>query len=124
MARRFSYRFRRNVNIPRVVAKIVGTVLALYVGGTIMTELGSIMINTSSVFHRGFTLIGWTVGSTPTNGSNYPPSCGAVANASITSAPTSVSNCITATSGAGLLSVIGIIGIASIVMEFVEFRLN
>ena len=34
MARRFRVKGRGKINIPRVVAKITGTVLALYVGGT------------------------------------------------------------------------------------------
>lgn len=84
---------RKNLNIGRVVAKIVGTVLALYVGGTIMIEIGNVMNSTTSPFYRGLTLIGWTVSSTGQ---------------------------ITSTSGSGILAVVGIVGIASIVMEFVQ----
>jgi hypothetical protein len=86
--------WKKKVNINRVVAKVVMTVLALWVGGTIMTEVGTVMNGTSSPFYKGLSLIGWTVDDT---------------------------NTITDTSGAGVLSVIGIIGIASIVLEFVEF---
>lgn len=86
-------RFRKNINIGRVVAKIVSTVLALYVGGTIMVEIGNVMNSTTSPFYKGLTLIGWTV---------------------------SADGQITATSGSGILAVIGIIGIATIVMEFVQ----
>lgn len=94
MARRV--RFRKNINIGRVVAKLVGTIIALYVGGTIVTEIGSVMNGTTSAFYKGLSLIGWTVSS---------------------------AGLITSTSGTGILSVIGIIGIASIVMEFVEFKM-
>lgn len=94
---RWKLRYRRNVNIPRVVAKIAGVLIALYVGGTIVTQLGSVMNGTTSPFYQGLTLIGWTVNS---------------------------SGGITSTSGSGILAVIGIVGIAAIVMEFVEFRMG
>lgn len=84
---------KRGINIGRVVAKILGTVLALYVGGTVMSTFGTVMNGTTSPFYNGLTLIGWTVSS----------------------------NQITATSGSGVLAVIGIIGIGSVVMEFVNF---
>ncbi len=89
----FKVRARKGINIGRVVAKLVSTVLALYVGGTIMIEIGNVMNGTTSPFYRGLTLIGWTV---------------------------SDAGLITATSGSGILAVIGIIGIATIVMEFVQ----
>lgn len=86
-------RFNRNVNIGSVVKKLVYTILSLYVGGTIVTTFGTVMNGTTSPFYTGLTLIGWTV----------------------------TSNQITATSGSGVLSVIGIIGIANVVMDFVKF---
>jgi hypothetical protein len=86
-------KWKKNVNIGRVVAKIVSTVLALYVGGTIMIEIGNVMNGTTSPFYKGLALIGWTVDATGT---------------------------ITSTAGSGILAVIGIIGIATIVMEFVN----
>lgn len=94
---KFSFRYRRGVNIPRTVGKIAGTILALYVGGTIITEIGNVMNGTTSPFYKGLTLIGWTVSDTGQ---------------------------ITSTSGSGILAVIGIVGIASIVMEFVEIRMK
>lgn len=87
---------RKGINIGRVVAKVATTVIVLYVGGTILTEIGDVMNGTTSAFYEGLTLIGWTVDATGT---------------------------ITATSGTGILSVIGIIAIASIVLEFVRFRM-
>lgn len=87
-------RWKKGVNIGRVVAKVVATVLALYVGGTIMSEIGSVMNGTTSPFNKGLTLIGWTV---------------------------SDAGLITSTTAnSGILAVVGIIGIASIVMEFVN----
>lgn len=88
-------RYNRKVNIGRVVAKLVGTIIALYVGNEIINQVGSVMNSTTGPFNNGFKLIGWTV----------------------------TNNQITATSGAGVLAVIGLVGIASIVMEFVEFKL-
>lgn len=86
----------RKPNISRVVVKIVGVVLALWVGGEIMTQIGNTMTNTCSPFFTGFSLIGWAVNAT---------------------------NCITATNGTGVLGVIGLIGIASVILEFVKFRM-
>lgn len=88
--------FNKNINIGRVVAKLTTVIIALYVGGTIVNEVGAVMNGTTSAFNRGLALIGWTVDD---NG------------------------LITSTSGTGILSVIGIVGVASIVLEFVKFRM-
>ena len=95
MARRFKVSFKKSINIPRVVAKVAGVIIALYVGNEIINQIGSIVNGTTGPFNNGFKLIGWTV----------------------------TSNQVTATSGAGVLAVIGIVGIASIIMEFVQFNL-
>jgi hypothetical protein len=87
---------KKHINIGRVVAKVTAAVIALYVGGTILTEVGNVMNGTSSAFYKGLSLIGWTVDST---------------------------GLITDTSGSGILAVIGIVAIASIVTEFVEFSM-
>ena len=100
---RFKVRARKHINIPRVVAKITGTVLALYVGGTIITEIGNVMNGTSSAFYKGLTLIGWSVKD---------------------AACTGTGTTICSTSDSGILAVVGIVGIAAVVMEFVEFRMN
>lgn len=97
--------FRRKVNIPRVVSKVGFTVIALYVGGQLLTQLGSVMNATASPFYRGLSLIGWTVSTSAVD-------CGG----------SSLNNCITATSGTGILGVVGIVGIASIVLEFVHLK--
>ncbi len=86
-------RFNRNFDVNRVVKRLVQTVLALYVGGTIMTTFGTVMNGTTSPFYTGLTLIGWTV----------------------------TDNTITATSGSGVLAVVGIIAIAQIVTEFINW---
>jgi len=93
--RRFKVKMKRSINIPRVIAKVSATIISLYVGNEIITQVGNIVNGTTGPFNNGFKLIGWTV----------------------------VDNKITNTSGAGVLAVVGIVGIASIVMEFVEFNL-
>jgi hypothetical protein len=95
MAKKFNVGIRKGINIPRVVAKVTGVIIALYVGNEIISQVGSIVNGTTGPFNNGFKLIGWTV----------------------------TSNQVTATDGAGVLSVIGIVGIASIVMEFVQFNM-
>ncbi|MBD3249915.1 hypothetical protein GF336_07755 [Candidatus Woesearchaeota archaeon] len=58
-----------------------------------MNTFGNVMNGTSSPFYTGLSLIGWTV----------------------------TGNQITATSGSGVLAVVGIIAIAQIVTEFVTW---
>lgn len=89
-------RFKSGFNVYRVVSKITSTVIGLWVGGTILTEVGNVMNGTTSAFYKGLSLIGWTVSAT---------------------------NQITDTTGGSILSVVGIIAIASIVLEFIEFRM-
>ena len=118
---RLNFRWRKNVSIPRVVGKITATLLALYVGGTIVTEVGKVMVNTTSPFYKGLTLIGWTIGNPSTNGTAgwyvQPTVCGGLSQ-------TIDTNCINSTSGSGILAVVGIVGIASVVMEFVQVKMR
>ena len=95
-------RFNKNFNVNRVVKQLVQTILALYVGGTILTTFGTVMNGTASPFYTGLSLIGWTVATA---------ACPTVSTA----------NCITATTGSGVLAVVGIIAIAQIVTEFVSW---
>lgn len=101
-----SFKKRSKVNIGRVVSKIAVSLIALYAGGVVVTTLGEVMNGTCSPFYRGLSLIGWTVGS---------------ATCSTTSATNA--NTITDTTGSGILAVIGIIALASIVLEFVEIKM-
>jgi len=88
-------RFNQSFNVNRVVKRLVRTILALYVGGTVLSVFGTVMNGTSSPFYTGLSLIGWTVDST--------------------------TNTIMATSGSGVLAVVGIIAIAQIVTEFITW---
>lgn len=94
MARRF--RFKKKVNIQKVITKIAVISIVLYAGGFITNTLGAIMNGTTSQFNIGFRLIGWTV---------------------------SDAGLISATTGTGILAVVGIIGFASVILEFIDFRL-
>lgn len=111
-------RFNRRINIGRVVKRLVATVISLWVGGTIMIELGNVMNCSESPFYRGLTLIGWTVQS------SYVPDTGGLCNSTallFTGTTTGTHyNLITGVSGTGVLAVVGIIGIAGVVMEFVN----
>lgn len=95
-------RLKRNINVQRVVYKVAATVIALWVGGEIIESVDD-NINLSTfnctgdgttcwhnVFASGFTFLGL-------NGSE-------TAGASAT----------------GILSVIGIVAAAAIILEFVE----
>lgn len=87
-----------------------------------MNNVGTIMNQTEGPFNTGFKLIGWTVGTYPAcPTANYSTTCSAVCPSAQTTAIGS--NCITDISGAGVLSVIGLVGLASIVLEFVEYRM-
>lgn len=117
---------KRNVNIGRVVTKIAVTLVALYAGGIILTALGTVMNGTGSPFYTGLSLIGWTVGTTATNGTAgyFSTTCAGGASAVYSSSSTLyASDCVTNTSGTGILAVVGVIGLASIVMEFVDIRM-
>lgn len=96
MARKWKVSYNKDVNIGRVVTKVLVTIVALYAGGTVLTQLGTVINGTTSPFYQGLTLIGWTV----SNGT------------------------VTATTGSGILAVVGIVAIASIVMEFVKIRMG
>jgi len=101
-----SFSKKQNVKIGRVVSKIAGTIIALYAGGVVITELGTAMNGTCSPFYKGLSLIGWDT-------ANVVCSTTSAANA----------NTLNDVSGSGILAVVGIIGLASIVMEFVTIKM-
>lgn len=106
-------RFNKNYDIGRVVKKIVYTILALWVGGVIITELGNTVLGSCSPFFKGLTLIGWEVGNNAT---------ATGAGVTVESGCETSSQIVYDTSGAGILTVIGLIGISSIVLEFVDIK--
>ena len=123
MAKR-KVRFKKDFNIGRIVSKVTATIVALYAGGTIVSALGEVMNGTSSAFYEGLELIGWTVGDSLTNGTagNYYSEC--ISGTILVQATAPSATCITSVTGTGILAVFGIIGVASIVLEFVELRMG
>lgn len=90
------FKFNKNYSIMRAVKKLAFTLIALWIGGTIVTELGTVMTDECSPFFDGLSLIGWTVNS---------------------------DSCITAINGSGILVIVGLVGVASVVLEFVTVRM-
>lgn len=118
----YKFRLKKKVNVGRVVTKIVATVIALYVGGTIMTEVGTVMQCTYSPFYKGLSLIGWTItDAVAVVNSTVPTTCN---TGNGLTAGVTYNSVITSTTGSGILAVIGIVAIASIVTEFVEFNMG
>lgn len=110
---RFSASFNKKPNIGRVVTKVVSTVIGLYVGGFVLMEVGKVINGTCSPFYKGLSLIGWTVAN-PGAGAGHVSDAACVSNV----------NTVTAYSGTGILSVVGIIALASIVLEFINFKMR
>lgn len=108
-------KFNRNFDVSHIVKRLVYTILSLYVGGVILTVFGTVMNCTSSGFYSGLSLIGWTVANAVTNAT-----CLAWEDSAVTAA--GINNTITGVTSGGVLSVVGIIAIAGIVMEFVSFN--
>jgi len=76
------------------------------------------MNGTAMPFNGGLSLIGWTVGTGVENGT--ATDC---MNPIASTSNVQLENCISAVNGTGILTVVGIIGVASLVLEFVQFRL-
>lgn len=128
---------RRNINIGRVISHMIYTVLVLWVGGVVLGRIGETMLGECSPFFEGFELIGWEIG---TNVTAYDATCPDAGNPSACTAtlpqnsslhgvidPTceqiNADTILYDTGDSGVLAVVGLIGLASVVMEFVEFKL-
>lgn len=90
------FSFKKNINIGRVIGKIVTTILTLWVGSMVIESVAVAMNQTESIFTTGLEFIGFGTTSGTLNGT---------------------------VSTTGILSIIGIVAVASIVMEFVTVRL-
>lgn len=124
---RFKVRIRKNINVTAVIVRVVGTLIGLYAGSIMLDVMGGILANQTSSLYTGLKLIGYTVGTnTQTNGTaGCLIGCGQTVTGDCgSSAMTGASNCVMSTSGTGILAIIGLAGIASIVMQFVEFKLH
>lgn len=124
---RFQATWNKKPNIGRVVTKVVATVLGLYVGGFVLMEIGKVLNATCSPFYKGLSLIGWTVGTNVT-GSNtalyITNGCQITGTSAAVSTTTFRSDILTSVDGSGILSVVGIIALASIVLEFINFKMH
>lgn len=119
----FRMKMKKDVSVKRVVTKIAVTVLTLYVGGTILNSIGDVLLFTESPFYTGLTLIGWEVGDVPLyTATNYSTDCANSSVSALQTPPGLSETCVTSTSGTGILTVVGLVAIASIVMEFVDFK--
>lgn len=113
----FKASFNKNFSIGRAIKKVLITSMTLWIGGEILTQIGNVINGSSSPLYTGFKIIGWTVGANPTNGTHWSATC--TPEAVFSSATSVGGGCVTDTStGTGILTVIGIIGFASVVMEF------
>jgi hypothetical protein len=92
-----SFRFKKKIDIGRVISKLAVLVLTLWVGNEILNAVAVAMNGTSNIFSQGLTLIGFN----STNG---------VMDGTVSSG--------------GLISIVGIVAVASLVLEFVEFKLR
>lgn len=93
MAYKVRFRGMGNINIWRVVMKVIVTLVALWGGGIAMDAIGDSINGTSSPFYQGLSIIGYTVSAT---------------------------NQITATDGSGILAIVGIFAMIAIISEFVS----
>ena len=108
---RFRISGRSKINIGRVITKIVVTVIALWVGGEIIDKVAVAINNTQSPFAKGLTLIGFSEKSDETGLAD----CNGIMP----------STCLDGTvSTTGILSVVGIIAMASVVLDFVKVRMT
>lgn len=116
----FRVRFRKGgaINTKRVVGKIATTLLVLYVGGYFLTILGTTMEGTCSPFYSGLSLLGWLSGNnvTAVADANF-------ADSDIVSGCLNSNNILYNTSNSGIMTVVGLLAIGSVVLEFVRFSL-
>jgi hypothetical protein len=114
----------KQVNIGRVVTKIVVTILSMYVGGALLTSIGAVVNQQCSQMYGGLTIIGWTVG-TCTNATPYNVSGGCWGTALVDGGCRSNPNTVLSVAGnGGLLVIVAIIGIASLTLEFVNVKMG
>jgi hypothetical protein len=120
---KFQVKAKKNVNIMRVVGKLFATLLGLWVGGTLISNLGTVMKCTASPFYTGLNLIGWTVLDAFVPNSAVGEAAGCNSTTYFASTAATYNGVVTATTGSGILGIIGLVGVASIILEFVYFKL-
>ena len=130
MAYRVRFKGMANVNVWRVVIKVIIVLVALWGGGIALDAIGDSIANTTSPFYQGLSIIGYTVGAPVLNASTWYTECGGDGNTSVyqggttTATEPDITTCVTDTSGSGILAVVGIFAIIAIVSEFVRVTRN
>lgn len=101
---------RKNVRIGRIISIITATAISLWVGSAILTSVAASMNHTEQIFMKGFELIGFGTCAAGTNctAAADPVVMHAVMNGSI--------------STTGILSVVGLVAFAAIVLEFIQIK--
>ena len=104
-----------------VVNSLVRTILALYVGGTLITTFGTVMNCTHSPFYDGLSLIGWTVSDNVFINTTLaaPNTCSGAGTGLVNLA--TYNNLIVNPTGSGVLSVVGLIAIAKVLLQVIKF---
>lgn len=87
------YLYVDGLNVGRIISKIIATIMAMYIANTIVGVIGEAMNGTTSGMYTSLRLIGWQITEQGT---------------------------IIGTSGAGIITAIGIFGLTSIVLEIVK----
>lgn len=114
----FRIQRRKDVNAIRVAMKIIGTIIALWVGGFAYNIVAAVMNGTFSPFYKGLKLVGFTMVDAVNSSQD---TCG-VNTCSGASCETAY-NCLIGTNSTSLLAVIGVLAIFWIAFEFIDVRM-
>ena len=90
-------RFKKKVDINKVTTKIVVLAITLWVAGLILHSVADAMKGTTPIFAKAYALLGFVLDSNNTITGQINPT--------------------------GFMTIIGVVGVASIILEFVEFSL-
>lgn len=116
----FGYRvsLKKGFTTQKLVAQLFAVLIALYVGGSMMTALGNAMQCTYSPFYNGLSLIGWTVTD------SVVPSTSGTCNTtgSIAGSSSTYNGVLTGTTSGGVLAVVGIVALAFVIKNAVYIR--
>ena len=101
--------------------KVIVVLVALWGGGIALEAVGDAIVNTSSPFYTGLTIIGYQLGAI-TNGTDYNIACGGNVAVQQLTEPSYLATCINNTDGSGILAIVGIFGMISIISEFIAIQ--
>lgn len=105
----FKVSMKKNSNVKLVVRGLITTILILFVGGFLIMTLANVMKGSCSPFYTGLQLIGWKVGNeTQAAGVTLWDGCAGS------------NQILYDTSGVGVLTIVGLLALAGVVMQFVD----